>query len=158
RRGGPHDEGHGNLVAGAVSRTASIALIACLALVATLAQSCYQRTSQGEQLYTNHCANCHGSQGEGLQQLIPPLAGADFLEQQPEKLACIIRYGQETPMMVNGVRYDQPMPANLELTDLQVVNLVNYIRKEWGNDLSFRSADLIREDLRTCREERHQSD
>lgn len=89
---------------------------------------------QGKALYEQHCANCHMSGGEGLRQLIPPLAGADYLRDNPQAVVRGIRYGMEGPMVVNGVTYDQPMPANKELSEFQIVNIVNYINQAWGND------------------------
>jgi mono/diheme cytochrome c family protein len=72
--------------------------------------------------------------GEGLRQLIPPLAGADYLRDNPEAVVKGIRYGMEGPMLVNGVIYNQPMPGNKELSEFQIVNIVNYINQAWGND------------------------
>ena len=50
-------------------------------LVVGLAFFLYQQSggstnSAGQRLYTTHCANCHMDNGQGLRQLIPPLAGA----------------------------------------------------------------------------------
>lgn len=45
--------------------------------------ACEQPNAYGDgaMLYEKHCANCHGDQGEGLEELIPPLAQADALMQ-----------------------------------------------------------------------------
>jgi mono/diheme cytochrome c family protein len=100
-----------------------------------LPQSCGQTERlQGRALYAEHCGNCHMDGGEGLRQLIPPLAGADYLRDNPEAVVKGIRYGMEGPMLVNGVIYNQPMPGNKELSEFQIVNIVNYINQAWGND------------------------
>lgn len=89
---------------------------------------------QGHNLYDQHCANCHMEEGEGLRQLIPPLAGADFLRDNPGAVVRGIRKGMAGEMVVNGKTYNQPMPGNIELSEFQVVNIVNYINQAWGND------------------------
>ena len=90
--------------------------------------------SQGHVLYDTHCANCHMEEGTGLRQLIPPLAGSDYLRDQPARVVNGIVHGMEGPLIVNGVTYNQPMPGNTELSEFQIVNIVNYINQAWGND------------------------
>lgn len=102
--------------------------------------SCFSSTKhQGERLYGQHCSGCHGEQGEGLGQLIPPLAGSDYLAQHSGQLACIVRNGLNGPIVVNGVPYNQLMlgvqdtTTHRELSPAQVTNLLNYIESHWGN-------------------------
>jgi len=86
-----------------------------------------------------HCSGCHGERGEGLGQLIPPLAGSDYLAQHPSQLACIVRYGLKGPIVVNGVGYNQLMlgvqdtTTHQHLSPAQVTNLLNFIEGHWGN-------------------------
>ncbi|PPK86443.1 cbb3-type cytochrome c oxidase subunit III [Neolewinella xylanilytica] len=89
---------------------------------------------QGKSLYLEHCANCHFEEGQGLRQLMPPLAGADYLRDRPADVVRGIRHGMQGPMEVNGVLYNAEMPANKELSDFQIVNIMNYINQAWGND------------------------
>lgn len=98
-------------------------------------QHCGKTThQQGRNLYQTHCANCHMEDGGGLRQLIPPLAGADYLKQNPAAVVHGIVYGMKGPLVVNGISYNHPMPGNKELTEFQIVNIVNYINQAWGND------------------------
>lgn len=89
---------------------------------------------QGENLYLQHCSGCHYESGEGLRQLIPPLAGSDYLEKYPELVVRGIRRGMAGEMVVNGKVYNHEMPGNKELSEFQIVNIVNYINQAWGND------------------------
>lgn len=89
---------------------------------------------QGHNLFDQHCANCHMEEGEGLRQLIPPLAGSDYLKQNQGAVVRGIRKGMTGEMVVNGKTYNQPMPGNKELSEFQIVNIVNYINQAWGND------------------------
>lgn len=112
--------------------------LALLALV-TLPACFTGKKNQGERLYVQHCSGCHGEQGEGLGQLIPPLAGSDYLARHPSQLACIVRYGLKGPIVVNGVGYNQLMlgvqdtTTHRDLSPAQVTNLLNFIEGHWGN-------------------------
>lgn len=110
----------------------------------------FKTKEQGKLLYEQHCASCHMEKGEGLAQLIPPISKSDWLAQNPSRLACIIRYGQKGEITVNGVKYNQPMPANERLTEIEIHNLVNYILDNFENTLEKRSLDKIRHDLNNC--------
>jgi mono/diheme cytochrome c family protein len=109
-------------------------------LLLSLLPSCFtNKGHQGERLYGQHCASCHGEQGEGLGQLIPPLAGSDYLAQHAGSLACIVRKGLRGPIVVNGVGYNQVMlgvqdtATHRHLSPAQITNLLNYLESHWGN-------------------------
>ena len=97
--------------------------------------SCDNRPSQGQLIYTKNCSNCHGDDGEGLGALIPPLAGADYVAQNQASLPCIIHYGIDRSIMVNGTEYEQPMAGIPSLSLIQMTNLINFINSSWGNEL-----------------------
>ena len=99
---------------------------------------------QGKNLYLTHCANCHFDQGEGLRRLMPPLAGSDYLRDRPADVVRGIRYGMEGMMEVNGVLYNDRMPGNRELSEFQIVNIVNYINQAWGNDYGMVTVPEVR--------------
>ncbi len=73
--------------------------------------------------------------GRGLKSLIPPLAKADYLAKQPQRIACIIRYGIYEPIEVNGKKYDQPMDGIKVLNAVEITNIINYVHHAWGNNL-----------------------
>jgi mono/diheme cytochrome c family protein len=112
-----------------------------LALFGLLAlPSCFtNKQHQGERLYVQHCSSCHGEQGEGIGQLIPPLAGSDYVAQHSGQLACIVRVGLNGPITVNGVGYNQLMlgvqdtTTHHQLSPAQITNLLNFIESHWGN-------------------------
>ena len=89
---------------------------------------------QGKSLYLQHCANCHGQNGEGLAKLMPPLAKSDYLMADVERAACLIRHGLEGPIQVNGEEFNQRMEAHTELKDLQIAEIVTFITNSWGNE------------------------
>lgn len=122
-----------------------------LALVGFLFQ-CSERKPfrQGEILYQNFCANCHMDNGSGLKGLIPPLANADYVAADPERMACIIRYGIQDTIVVNDTLYSQPMAGIPELSDFEITNVINYINHAWGNDYGYTSFDDVKARLDSC--------
>jgi len=106
---------------------------------------------QGKTLYETHCSSCHMEQGQGLAQLIPPISKSDWIANNADKLACIIRYGQQGAIVVNGISYNQPMPANPKLTDIELHNLINYIAQNFGNKTPKRSLEQVQRDLSNCK-------
>lgn len=104
-----------------------------------------------EKTYELRCANCHGKNGEGLKKLIPPLANSDYLQNNMDQLACIIRNGMKDSIIVNGEWYMQEMPPNYDLSDMDIVNLVNYINKRWGNPSTAQTPAQTKEQLKNCR-------
>jgi mono/diheme cytochrome c family protein len=88
--------------------------------------------------------------GSGLQGVIPPLAKSDYLEPNRDRLACIIRYGIEEPMVVNGVKYNQPMAGIDRLSDFEIANIINYVNNAWGNENPYMSIEEVRKSLNVC--------
>ena len=109
-----------------------------------------QSFQQGQILYQNFCANCHMDDGTGLAGNIPPLAGSGLVRTQQERIPCIIRYGQEGPIEVNGQVFNNPMAAIPQLSDIEITNIINYINHSWGNDFGYVKFEAVREALKRC--------
>jgi mono/diheme cytochrome c family protein len=123
------------------------ALTCCTVLLTRCDQTTYK---QGELLYVKFCSNCHAEDGKGLKALIPPLAGADYLQQHQDELACIIKYGISSKIKVNGVEFEQPMPGVPQLSDFEITNIINYINQAWGNDYGYVKIANVRKSLKIC--------
>lgn len=89
----------------------------------------------GKEMYEEKCANCHGIEGDGLQQLFPPLKGSDYLVENQADLACMIRFGMKGEIEVNGVKYNQDMPGQPLLTEIDIHNIINYIAENINKDV-----------------------
>lgn len=109
-----------------------------------------QQYGEGKDLYTRHCANCHIDDGSGLEGLIPPLANADLLQQSGAQAACWIRKGLKGKIMVNGREYENEMPPQLKLNEIEITNILNYINNSWGNKRDFISVQEIENVLKGC--------
>jgi mono/diheme cytochrome c family protein len=108
---------------------------------------------EGYQLYTEHCANCHQTDGKGLEALYPPINGSDYLKNK-ETVICLIRYGQTGAIVVNGRNFNRPMPGNPQLTDIDVAEITTYIYNKWGGETVITDVKETSKILDTCRVQR----
>lgn len=92
-----------------------------------------QYAIQGKILYESHCGNCHQKDGSGLGRLIPPIKQSDYFLDDKARTARIIRNGQKGEIKVNGVIFDEVMPANPNLTELEIAQLMTYLYNIWGS-------------------------
>ncbi len=107
-----------------------------------------QYAIQGKILYEKHCANCHQKDGSGLGKLIPPIKNSDYFLADEARTAKIIKHGQKGPISVNGIAYDEVMPANPKLTDLEIAQLMTYLYNIWGAKEGVIDATQVREFLK----------
>lgn len=105
---------------------------------------------QGGNLYKIHCESCHMADGTGLRGLIPPLANSDYLSKNKAEVACLIRYGMDGPVLVNGQIYESVMAGIPSLTDVQINNIINYINHSWGNDAGTSNVREVSQHLEAC--------
>tara|TARA_B100000508_G_scaffold140678_1_gene142805 strand:+ start:3157 stop:3468 length:312 start_codon:yes stop_codon:yes gene_type:complete len=103
-------------------------------------------------MYEEKCANCHGIEGDGLQQLYPPLKNADYLEQNQDKLACLIRFGTQGGLVVNGVKFEGKMEGQHLLSDVDIHNIINYISKNINPNLKQVTITEVGDQLIDCKE------
>ncbi|MFD2572759.1 c-type cytochrome [Spirosoma soli] len=109
-----------------------------------------QYITEGILIYKNNCANCHQNKGEGLANLYPPIAGSDYLANK-NSVICLIRYGQQGPIVVNGKPYNRPMPPQPQLSDLEVAELTTYMYNEWGGETKLTDVKAVTPVLNECK-------
>ncbi|MBL7858031.1 MAG: cytochrome c [Cyclobacteriaceae bacterium] len=88
---------------------------------------------QGQLLYEQHCSNCHQKDGSGLGLLYPPLNHSDYMDQNFEKVICMMKYGIKGELVINGKSYNKEMPGVLSLSDLEVTEIATYIYNTWSH-------------------------
>jgi nitrite reductase (NO-forming) len=88
---------------------------------------------RGKEYYVTECQNCHMENGEGLAGVYPPLAKADYMKKPVNHLVDVVLKGLDGEIMVNGVKYNTPMPPQAYLSDEKTADILNYVRNSWGN-------------------------
>jgi mono/diheme cytochrome c family protein len=90
--------------------------------------------SDGEKIYSRHCAHCHGEQGEGAPGAYAPLAGnrAVLLVSSSNLVQAVLNGGYPPSTAGNPRPYGMP-PFRQTLDDAQVASVLTYIRQAWGN-------------------------
>ncbi len=108
-------------------------LFVTLLIAALLVSACNSHTElppdpqrlihDGEPLYAQNCAGCHGADGTGQPGKVPRLAGNPIVTLQDPIPAITI--------VVDG---KGAMPAfGQQLNDVQTADILSYIRNSWGN-------------------------
>lgn len=89
--------------------------------------------ARGGQLYADHCADCHGRQGQGAPGIYPALAGNPTVTRpDPRNLVLAITQGGFAPATAGNPRpYGMP-GFDLPHEDLAV--LTTWLRASWGHD------------------------
>ncbi len=108
-------------------RSIRLALIAGTAatvmLIAPAAQA--QEEPDGREVYLESCAACHQGNGEGVAGSFPPLVDNPNV-QDVDYLRTVILEGRSGPLDVNGVTFNDEMPA-VVLSDAEVEAVIAYI-------------------------------
>ncbi len=87
---------------------------------------------RGKDIYIAQCLTCHLDQGEGIEDVYPPLAKADYLMANKKRSIQQVLYGAKGEMKVNGKTYNTEM-SGFDLNDQQASDVINYIRNSFGN-------------------------
>lgn len=106
--------------------------------------------ADGSQLYKLHCENCHGDKGEGLVNLIPPLTDTLYLRKNRSTLACMVRYGLNSELIVNNKKFKFAMPANTEIAPIDMAKLLTYVTNSFGNKQGIFEVADVENNLGNC--------
>lgn len=102
----------------------------CWSLLLAGPAAAQQGPSEGELLYAQNCALCHGDSGTGDPPTFPALEGNDRLGDQDRVVRSIHEGGRRMP----------PFPA---LTTDEVSSLAGFVRTAWTNDFGLVTADEV---------------
>ncbi len=106
---------------------------------------------KGAALFHSVCQTCHGSDGNGVTGLAPPLNNSNWVQGDKNNLIPIILFGLTGPVKVADKLYGPPeingdMPGiggNKEYNDEDISQVVNFIRNSWNNKAEKISASDI---------------
>lgn len=90
----------------------------------------------GAELFTR-CAACHQATGLGVPGAYPPLAGSEWLLNNPEVPIRIVLHGAQGPITVKNTSFNNAMtPFGDQLSDAEIAAIITYERSSWGNSAS----------------------
>lgn len=106
---------------------------------------------KGAELFTQHCATCHGEQGQGMRVegnvALPALAGNRAVNlSNTTNLVRILLAGGYAPSTAGNPRPFGMPPFAHVLNDEDIAAVTTYIRHAWGNQAnSVTAADVVRQ-------------
>ncbi|ABM37403.1 c-type cytochrome [Polaromonas naphthalenivorans] len=91
-------------------------------------------TNKTAKLYEQHCAQCHGTQGEGIANAYPPLASnrAVTMTSTTNLVQMVLGGGYPPATAGNPKPFGMP-PFVLVLSDSEIADVITHIRTSWGN-------------------------
>src|SRR5699024_2187621 len=102
----------------------------------------------GQSIYADHCAGCHGLQGQGVKGVYPPLDGNTLVTGPGgiNGIRSVLLGGFPPATAGNPEPYSMP-PFARQLDNAQVAAVVNYVRQSWSN----RASTVTAKDVKTYR-------
>lgn len=91
-----------------------------------------QSITNGSLIYNDFCYRCHGVNGVGRDNLIPPLKSSDYLLKNISLSIAGLKYGLKGEIIVNNKTYNGYM-AYQGLENDEIADVMNYILNQWGN-------------------------
>jgi len=92
-----------------------------------------QQIKAGEALFTGTCSVCHQPNGQGLENVFPPLAGSDLLAKDPRRAMQIVLNGLSGAVTINGTVFNSVMPPMSQLNDDELADILTFVTHSWGN-------------------------
>jgi mono/diheme cytochrome c family protein len=91
--------------------------------------------TRGKQVYLQQCLACHQVDAGGVEGMNPSLIKAKFVLGDKAALVKIVLNGL-SGVEIDGDSYNGVMAPHADLTDLQIADVLTYIRRSFGNKAS----------------------
>lgn len=99
------------------------------------------KLSVGAGLYVDNCMGCHMSDGEGQEDVFPPLRGSSSVQaREPGTVLQVVLHGAVKPATESKPTSLAMPEFSSKLNDEEIAEVVNFIRNAWGNRASTVSA------------------
>ncbi len=90
----------------------------------------------GENLFTQNCASCHGSDATGIAGAFPPLINSTWVTDDKSVPVRILLHGLSGEIEVDGQTYQGSMPSfKARLSAAEMTAILNYLRNQSNPDL-----------------------
>jgi len=91
---------------------------------------------RGQVVFTTYCMPCHQADGNGVQNLNPPLVKTTYVLGEKKQLIEIILNGLNKEIVINGETYNGVMASHDYLTNQEIADVLTYVRNSFGNKAS----------------------
>lgn len=118
----------------------------CLLLISwkpAVSNAYWVKGPKGKKTYDRVCSPCHSADAKGLANFSPALSGSKIVLGPSNKLIRVMLKGSEELKNYPG-HGKGGMPAQAELKDRRIANLLTYIRNNFGNKAPAITADEVK--------------
>lgn len=91
---------------------------------------------RGKKVYTTYCLACHQADGGGVPRMNPPLTNTIYVNGDKTRLINIVLKGLNDPIEIDGEEFRNQMASQGFLTDVQVADVLTFVRSNFGNKSS----------------------
>jgi len=99
----------------------------------------------GQRLYGAHCLSCHQSDGRGVPNMQPAIAGGTWVQGDARALALFVLTGGFGSDARKDSDVGNVMPPFRQLGDADLAEILTYIRQKFGNGASAVTAAEVAE-------------
>ena len=99
---------------------------------------------RGKKVYTERCLTCHQADGGGVQNMNPPLTKTKWVLGDKTQLIQIVLKGLSTGVEIDGDSYHNVMASHADLSDLQIADVLTYVRNSFGNKAKAVTEDEVK--------------
>jgi hypothetical protein len=65
--------------------------------------------------------------------MVQDWACSDYVDKNFESVICLMRYGVEGELIVNGKSFNKAMPGIPSLSNLEIAEIATYVYNTWGH-------------------------
>jgi mono/diheme cytochrome c family protein len=95
-----------------------------------------QSINRGKTVYQSICLTCHQADGSGVPSLNPPLQKTKWTLGPASTIIKMILKGSQGTVVIDDDPFSNTMPAQPQLTDQQIADVLTYVRNNFGNKAS----------------------
>lgn len=92
--------------------------------------------TRGKTVYTTYCLPCHQADGSGVPTMNPPLIKTSWVLGSKNVLIEQVLKGSSGKIEIDGEKFHGVMPAQTQLTDEQIADVLTFVRNSFGNKAS----------------------
>lgn len=99
---------------------------------------------KGKKTYDRVCSPCHSADAKGIPSFSPALSGSKIVLGPSNKLIRVLLKGSAELKSYPDHHNRNEMPAQADLKDRRIANLLTYIRNNFGNKAAAVTADEVK--------------